>query len=236
MVVVHFEQTDAGTFGSDVDEDERDFTFGELIEQRLFDAEGHDGNTFDFALEHAANAVGHALGVVVGGADEDLVAVLDGDIFKALDEFGEEGVGDLGDDETEEAAAAGDEGAGLSVGEVVELVDDLPYAFGDFGIDGYDVIDGARDGGNGDVGSASNGADVHALRRVALDLRELPFFTGHSILEGVRFQHSLCQAGEGLVQKEVGPSAQSLLWRSSCGTGLRLRENRSYPVPEEGRE
>jgi hypothetical protein len=32
-----------------------------------------------------------------------------------------------------------------------------------------------------------NGADVHALRRLALDLRELPFFTGHSILEVCAF-------------------------------------------------
>jgi hypothetical protein len=66
------------------------------------------------------------LGFVVGGADKDLVAVGDGDVFKSLDEFGEEGVGDFGDDEAEELTATGDEGAGLDVGEVVEFVDHLP--------------------------------------------------------------------------------------------------------------
>ncbi len=75
VVIVHFEHADAGAFGAHVDKDQRDFAFGELIEQRLFDAEGHDGDAFDLALEHAANAVSHPLGVVIGGADEDLVPV-----------------------------------------------------------------------------------------------------------------------------------------------------------------
>ena len=69
-------------------------------------------------------------GIVVGGADEDLVAVCYGDIFKSLDQLGEEWVGDLGDDEAKDPAAAGDERACLGVGKVVELVDYLPDALG----------------------------------------------------------------------------------------------------------
>ena len=145
-----------------------------LIEQGFFDAEGHDRDAFDFALEHAANAVRHSLGVVVGGADKDLVAVFDGNIFKPLDQLGEERVGDFGDDEAEELAAAGDQGASLSVGEVVEFVDDLPYALGYFGVDGGDVIDGAGDGRDGDIRGAGDGADVHALRYLAFSLGGLP--------------------------------------------------------------
>src|SRR5258707_8141279 len=121
MVVVHFEQADAWAPGPYVDKDQGHVAFGELIEQWLFDAEGHDGYALDLALQHATNAVGHSFWIVVGGADEDLVAVFDGDIFKSLDQLGEEWIGDLGDDEAEDLAAARDQSAGLSVGEVVEF-------------------------------------------------------------------------------------------------------------------
>src|SRR5260370_32120885 len=106
VMIVDLEQADARSIRTYVDEDQRYFAFGELVEQRLLDPEGHHGYAIDSALEHAANAVRHALGFVVGGADEDLVAIGDGNIFKALDQLGEEGVGDFGDDEAEELAAA----------------------------------------------------------------------------------------------------------------------------------
>src|SRR5258708_30185887 len=115
VMIVDLEQADARSIRPYVDEDQRYFAFGELIEEGLLDAEGHRGYAIDFALEHAADAVGHALGFVVGGADEDLVAIGDGDIFKPLDQLGEERIGDFRDDEAEELAAAGDEGAGLGV-------------------------------------------------------------------------------------------------------------------------
>ena len=184
VVVVHFEQADAWALRPYVDEDQGNFAFGELIEQGLFDAEGHDGYAFDLALQHAANAVGHAFGIVVGGADEDLVAVFDGDIFKSLDQLGEERIGDFGDDKAEELAAARDQGAGLGVGEVVEFVDHLPDALGDLGVDGGDVVDGAGDGRDGDIGCAGDGADVHAFRCLVLSFCGLRFFIGHSVLDG----------------------------------------------------
>jgi hypothetical protein len=40
-VIVDLEEADARTSGSYVDEDQRDFAFGELIEQRFFHTEGH---------------------------------------------------------------------------------------------------------------------------------------------------------------------------------------------------
>ena len=76
----------------------------------------------------------------------------DGDLFELLDELGEEGVGDLGDDEAEEPALAGDERTGLGVGKVVEFVDRFPDARGECGIDRWHVVDGAGDGGDGDSG------------------------------------------------------------------------------------
>ena len=164
VVVVDLEQTDAIAPGPHIDEDKRDVALGELVEQGFFDAEGHDGDAIHLALEHTTDAVRHAFGVVVGGTDQDLVAMFNGDIFKALDELGEEGIGDLGDDEAEDPATSGDEGAGLSVGEVVELVDDVPDSLGDLRIDGTDAINGSGDGCDGDIGEPSDGTDVQALR------------------------------------------------------------------------
>ena len=164
VMVVHLEQADAVAFGADVDEDERNVTLGELVEQWLFDSKGHDGDAIDLALQHAADTVRHAFGIVVGGADKYLVAVLDGDILEALDEFREEGIGDLGDDEAEDPTASRDEGSRLTIGEVVEFVDDVPDSLGDLRIDGSDPIDGSGDGGDGDIGETGDGADVQAFR------------------------------------------------------------------------
>src|SRR5882757_11191977 len=55
VMIVDLEQADARSIRPDVDEDQRHLAIGKLIEQRLFDSEGHDGYAIDFALEHAAN-------------------------------------------------------------------------------------------------------------------------------------------------------------------------------------
>ena len=81
----------------------------QLVEDRLFLAEGEHGDALDLALQHAANAAGQHGRVAVRGADQDLVAVGDRDLFKALDQLGKEGVGDVFNDDAEEPAAAGDQ-------------------------------------------------------------------------------------------------------------------------------
>ena len=106
LAVVDDESAHERTGRAGIDEDHGDVARAELLEQRLLDAEGHDGDAFDVALEHAADTGGHAGEVVVGGADEDFVSVGDGDFFEALDELGEKRVGDLGDEQAEEACAS----------------------------------------------------------------------------------------------------------------------------------
>ncbi len=110
--------------------------------------------------KHAARAGGQHGGIAVGGADENLVAVRDGDLFEALDQFGEEGIGDVFDDDAEEAAAAGDQRARVGVGKVVELLDGLPDAFGEALADQRRAVDGSGDRGDGDLGHGGNGANV----------------------------------------------------------------------------
>jgi len=63
--------------------------------------------------------------------------------------------------EPEKPAAPGYQGAGLRVGQIIQLADHLPDALGHFGIDGGDVIDGARDGGDRDIGELRNSMNIH---------------------------------------------------------------------------
>jgi len=146
---------------SHIDKGQRDIAVGQLLQQRLLNAEGHHGHALGLALHHAADAALHALGVVVGGADQDLIALLDGHVLKALNQLREEGVGDLRDDQPQKAAAPADQGAGLCVRQVVERLDGLPDALSHLGVDGGDVIDGAGDGSDGDVRHLRHGMDVH---------------------------------------------------------------------------
>lgn len=159
-VVVDGENVAEGTGGSGINEDDGDVVDGKAVEEEIFDAKGHDGDAVDFAFEHATGAELHGLGFVVGGTDEDFVAMGYGDLLELLDEFGEEGVGNFGDDEAEEFAFAGDEGAGLGVGEVVEVGDGLPDTCRKDRIDAWDVIDGARHGGNGDASASGDAPDI----------------------------------------------------------------------------
>ena len=132
----------------------------ELVEHGFLFAEGHHGDAVDLALQHAADASGQHRRVAVGGADQNLVAVSDGDLFKALDQLGEKRIGDVLDDDPEQAAAAGDQGARVGVGKVIELLDGLPDALGETFADQRRTIDGSGDCGDGNLCQGGNGANV----------------------------------------------------------------------------
>ena len=108
-------------------QDDGDITIHQLVKDALFFAESHDGDAVDFALDHATHATGKNSGIAVGRADQDLVAVSDGDLLEALDEFWKEWIGNVFDDDPEQAAAARDQGAGVGIGKIIELFNGLPY-------------------------------------------------------------------------------------------------------------
>src|SRR6516225_6487206 len=128
LPIVDDESAHEGARRSGIYEDHRDIARAEFLQQRLLDAKGHDSDSLDVPLEHAADAGVHALEVVVGGADENFVAVGHGNFFEAFDQLGEEWVGDLGNEQAEKTSAPRDEGAGLCVGKVVQFADGFPDA------------------------------------------------------------------------------------------------------------
>ncbi|MGB6715891.1 MAG: hypothetical protein WBE47_02950, partial [Candidatus Acidiferrales bacterium] len=75
-------------------------------------------------------------------------------VFKTLNNFREKGIGDFGDDQTKNAAPAGNKRPGLGIGIISEFLDDLPNAAGKLRSDGGYAIDGARDCGDGYLGAS----------------------------------------------------------------------------------
>ena len=118
------------------------------------------GDAVNLALQHAADTAAEHDRVAVGGADENLISVGDGDLFEALDQLGEEGIGDVLNDDAENAAAPGDERAGMGVGKIVELLDCLPDAFAEALADQRRAIHGSGDRGDGDLGYGSDSTNV----------------------------------------------------------------------------
>jgi hypothetical protein len=106
--IVHREKAAERPRRSCVDEHDRDVLRREPFEQKVLDAKRHHGYAVDLALEHAASTDLHLLAFVVGAGDENLVAAFHGDLLELLDEFGEERIGDLGDNHAQQPAAAGD--------------------------------------------------------------------------------------------------------------------------------
>jgi hypothetical protein len=79
----------------DVNKHQRHLALCHLIEEWFFDAEGHHRDSLDLTFEQTANAVRHALRIVIGGTYQNLVTVCDRDVFKPLNQLREKRVGDL---------------------------------------------------------------------------------------------------------------------------------------------
>ncbi len=122
---------------------------------------GHDGDAVHFALQHALHADFGAFGAVAGIGDDDFVSVANGHIFERLDQFGEERVRDVGDDEAVHAAASGTKRAGVCVGVITERLDGAAHAFGGLRRHFVGTIDGAGYRGGRDPRPICDGLDVH---------------------------------------------------------------------------
>src|ERR1017187_1723342 len=106
VVVVDLQKTYSGEIWSHVNEHQWNLAPGKLLKQVSFDTEGHDGHAIHIAFEHPAEALRHARRVVVCRAYQYLIAMLNCNIFKSLDQFRKERIRYLRDDEAEYAATS----------------------------------------------------------------------------------------------------------------------------------
>ena len=82
-----------------------------MFEQLVFHAEGKNGDAVDAAFDHSADGEFHALGIVNRGGEQNFVVFFDRQGLEGLHNFGEKRIGKLGDDQSKNATAAGNEGA-----------------------------------------------------------------------------------------------------------------------------
>ena len=90
--------------------------------------------------------------------------LFDSESLKCLNDFREERVGNLGNNQSEDMAPSGDQGPSGAVRVVAEILDGLPYTLCQLSVNGADLIDGARDGCSRYSCPTGNITDVHASR------------------------------------------------------------------------
>src|SRR5579864_8111496 len=153
VLIVDANIADARKRRPDVDEDEGDLSSFQIVEESFFHAERDNGDAFNAALDHSANGKRDSLGIVDRGSGEDFIVVLNGDVFKPLDDFRKERISDLRNNQTKNTTAAGNERARLRVRIITEFFDYAPNAAGKLRRNGRNPIYSARNRCNGDFRS-----------------------------------------------------------------------------------
>ena len=117
---------------------------------------GDEKYAIDMVVAHALDELEVYVGLVVGGRDPDKIAAGVSGLLDAVGDGGEKGVGDIGEDESDDPGRLSHEHAGSLVGTVAESVDrglDLASGLlGDVGVS----IEVAGDGHSGDSRSLGN--------------------------------------------------------------------------------
>src|SRR5580658_636532 len=93
--VIHHDLADAIACNAYVEKHHGHIPVCKLIQQAFVHLGGHDGHALHFALQHAADAQRHTSGIVVRGAHQNVVAILNGDVLESFDEFREEWICDV---------------------------------------------------------------------------------------------------------------------------------------------
>ena len=146
-----------------IDEDEWDVAQLQIFEEEFLHPESHNGNALDTALNHPPNQTFHALRIVAGRGQHDLVAMLNGNGFKYLNDFRKERICDFRNYQPENSASPRNQSSRLRIGIIAKLIDNAPDPFGEQGINGGNAIDGAGNGGGRDSGSFRNFPYIHIV-------------------------------------------------------------------------
>ena len=150
---------------AEIEEHDRDLAARELVEQRRVELGHHQRHALDAAFDEAPHVVREAARIVVGVRENHLVALLVGGGFDPLDELREERIGDVGDHQADQVAAAGGQAAGVRARIVVVAADGLEHALAVLGRDVAEVVDDARDRRGRHAGLARDVAEANLRRK-----------------------------------------------------------------------
>ena len=143
----------------------------QLDQQCRIRLRGHDCRAIHFALDHPADALRHASGLVVGVCDDDFQTLLHGLVFEMFHEFREKRIRDVRDDKSEHAAATRDESAGMRVGVKIQFLDGFPHPFCGARADLVRTIDRPRHRGDVAIQAAVVRPIGEAVRAVVVGAR-----------------------------------------------------------------
>src|SRR5690348_16678518 len=111
IFVINGDIADPRKLGPDVYKHERNFAVMKIVDERIFHAESEDCDAIYPPLDHAAHGELHALRIIDRGRQKDFVVMLDGEVLEGLDYFGKEWICNFRDNQSKNAAPAGDQGA-----------------------------------------------------------------------------------------------------------------------------
>ena len=114
---------DVAARGSQVQKRDRDLAAGEFLDQARADFRRHDGDAADVVLHHALGGFLCAARLVVGVAQDRVVAELARARLEPFDDFGKKWIVDVGNDNPERLAVARREMARMRVGKIAEFFD-----------------------------------------------------------------------------------------------------------------
>src|ERR1700683_5254637 len=204
VLIVDPDIGDARDVGPHIDEYQRYPTETKVLDQHFFHPKGQDRHTIDASFDHAPDRRLHSLRVMHRRGKKDLIVIFDREVLEGLYNLREERISDFRDDQAENAAPSRHQSPSLGVGEIAELVDDLPHPLGKLGIDGGNAIDGTRYRSSGNLRSARDFTNIHALlaRKLAVSYhsRAPPFACGANVCRNVAGH--LSRAGESRQTQE----------------------------------
>src|SRR5713226_8087537 len=135
---------DARARRANVYEYQRHVAKSKVVEERFLHAERHNRYAFDPVLEHAPYRGLHALGIVNRRSHQDFVIVLESSLLENMDDFREEWVCNLRNNQTKNTAAPGNQRARLSVRKIPKLFDNSPHALGQLWLHAGMTVNGTR--------------------------------------------------------------------------------------------
>src|SRR5258708_19576545 len=128
-----------------------------------------DRHRIHLALDHPAYTISGALGIVVGIRNDHLVAMVSGSKFKALHQFREERIYDVGNDQAQHSTLSRHQRTRLCARIIPKLTNDAPNLLSGSRLDQVAAIDSARYRRSGERCAVSDFLYIHILLSIYLD-------------------------------------------------------------------
>ncbi|MFZ0233312.1 MAG: hypothetical protein WAL74_09305 [Candidatus Acidiferrales bacterium] len=146
---------------SNIAKNERDSRACNLSNDLLRDVYPDDGDAVNSSTDHASDCEPQAIRILAGGAQDHLIAPPFGAPLEVFNDRSIKRLADSRSDNSEDAALAAHQRAGLCVGRITELIDGLPDAPRQGRFHAWHSIDRAGDSGNRDSGAFGDIVDIH---------------------------------------------------------------------------